>query len=476
MIFTSRIYKSGSRINRTAIFRDDGAVLGKPKNLFRTNIALFAFAITFLALVVTQNAYSNININIQNWKTKKGVPVYFVRSTQLPIVDLHVVFDAGSSRDGEQYGIAAMVNAMLSQGTKTFNVEKIAEQFDMVGAIYSSNVTRDLSHVGLRSLVKPDYLNKALIVFREMLSSATFPKKAFQRTQNQALIALKGQEESPESIGVKAFLKALYGGQPYGHLSLGTTKTVHKLTPEALRGFYNKYYVSGNAKIFIVGDLTLKRAKIIAERVSSSLLFGKQASALPEVSEHAQKMLKHIVFPSEQTHIFMGQIGIARDDPDYFPLIVGNSILGGSAFTSRLFKQVRIKDGLAYSVVSYFSPSMLKGPFVIYLQTRNQKASEAAKTSNDILDQFMKEGPKENELVLAKQHITRGFALRLASNRAILNNIINIGFYDLPLDYLEKYNDNINAVTLEQIKNAFQKHLYPKKTVTIMVGKVEKKV
>ncbi len=159
-----------------------------------------------------------------------------------------------------------------------------------------------------------------------------------------------------------------------------------------------------------------------------------------------------------------------RGDPDYFALYVGNHILGGSGLVSRLSEEMREKRGLSYSVYSYFLPMEQAGPYQMALQTRNDQADEALAVMRETLDQYLKEGPTGDELEAAKKNITGGFALRIDSNSKILDYLVVIGFYDLPLDYLKAFNDRIMAVTREQIIDAYRRRVLPDAMSTIIVG------
>jgi zinc protease len=407
---------------------------------------------------------------IQSWLTKSGTSVLYVHESDLPIIDIQVVFDAGSARDDTQVGIASMTNEALVAGTTTKNVDAIASAFDDAGAIYSAAVSRDMAVVALRSLVDPNYFTPAFAAFTEVLTQPTFPDIEFKRIQKQTLIALTQQDELPASIASKAFYTAVYNTNPYGHPVAGTLSSVSKLTAQDLKSFYKSHYTSQNALIAIVGAVDQKQAQQLAEEISSHLAQGHKLQNLVfqpvEQNQHAQ----HIAFPSSQTHVIIGQTGINRANPVYFPIMVGNYILGGSGMTSRLFDEVREKRGLAYSVRSQFSALKDKGPFAIELQTRNSEVNNAIKVVNQTLTRFLTQGPSDTEMLSAKKNLTQGFILRLASNSAIVGQLINIGFYNLPLNYLDTYQSNINNVTGSLVKTVFQRIVQPNNLITVTVG------
>ncbi len=417
-------------------------------------------------------------INIQHFTTKNGARVLFVQTQELPMLDIAVNFNAGSARDAGKQGIAQFTNAMLEEGTKTLDADQIAAQFDAVGAKFYASVNRDMAQVGLRTLTDKKFLQPALDTFAAVISDPKFTHSAFQRVQKQILSAIAEEQQQPFVVAKNAFYNELYGNAPYGHPVLGTTQSIQSLTPRDLKTFYASYYTAKNAAVSMVGDITLVQAKDIVNCIIEKLPQGQAAHSPSSRGTHnsssrgltAGSKTKSIKFPSAQTNIIIGQLGIAMNDPDYFPLLVGNYILGQSPLTSELFKEVRNKHGLTYSIGSAFAPLQSPGPFAIFLQTRTAKANEAIQISMQTLGKFIAVGPSAQQLQSAKQSIIGHFPLELASNEEIIGYLNVIGFYNLPLDYLDTYRMKISAVNLKQIKKVFQNHIDPRKMITIMVG------
>jgi len=243
-----------------------------------------------------------------------------------------------------------------------------------------------------------------------------------------------------------------------------------KITTADLKAFYKKYYVAKNAVVAIVGAVTRSDAELIAGKIMGQLEQGEPAPALPAVKPLTKADNVNIEFPSSQTHILIGQPGISRDDPDYYPLYVGNHVLGGSGLVSIIADEIREKRGLAYSSYSYFIPMRVKGPFIMGLETRNDKRDEALRVLRETLKDFVQKGPTQEQLNAAKKNLTGGFALKLGSNQKIAGYISAIGFYNLPLDYLDRYIGNVEAVTVEQVRDAFRRRVDLDKMVTVMVG------
>ncbi len=407
---------------------------------------------------------------IQHWETTNGARVYFVAAPELPMLDVSVVFDGGAARDGELSGTALLTNAMLKEGAGDLDTDQIASSFDDVGANFGVSAERDMALVSLRSLTAEPALAKALKTFTTVLTTPTFPEASFQRLQKQVLIGLRAEKQSPSALASRAFYKNMFGEHPYATMPSGTETTAVQITRDDLIRFYQQYYVAQNALVVLVGDVSLDKAKAIAEQITVDLNDGKAAETIEPVMALESAALERISHPSSQTHILMGQPGINRTDPDYFALYVGNHILGGSGLVSKLSNEIREKRGLSYSVYSYFMPMRQLGPYQFGLQTRNEQAQEALEVMKTTLSDFIKQGPTEGELKAAKQNITGGFALRVDSNSKIADYLSMIGFYNLPLDYLDSFNDKVNAVTVADIKEAFKRRVHADNMLTVLVG------
>lgn len=408
--------------------------------------------------------------NIKSWRTANGAKVVFVQADELPMLDIQVVFDAGSARDTDLPGLASFTNQMLNKGAGEWNTNQLAERMDSIGASFGSSAARDMAELSLRCLTDEAILNKALATFQAILQQPRFPAQELDRERKQLLIGLKNQEQSPSDIADKLFYRNLYGRHPYATPVIGTRESINKFDRDRVVDFYKQYYVANNAVIALVGAVDEAQARTIAEQLTGGLASGSKAAKLPPVEALAKPVTVKHQHPSTQTHIMVGQPGMIRGDEDYFALYVGNHILGGSGFSSRIVEEVREKRGLAYSSYSYFIPMRVKGPFLMGLQTRNTKADEALQVLRETLQKFIDEGPTSEELDHAISNITGGFPLRIDSNKDIVGYLAMIGFYDLPLDYLQNFNRNIRSVTREKIMQAFRSRIDPQKMVTVMVG------
>ena len=410
---------------------------------------------------------------IQHWVSDNGLSVYYVHVPELPMMDLRLTFDAGSARDGDNLGVAGMTVAMLDKGTKDLNADQVAEAFESVGANFSAGSARDMAWISLRTLTLAEQQNTAIKTWLDVIKNASFPEKDFERLKKQALIGLEAEKQSPAAIASKAFYKNLYGSHPYGKPQNGTEETVKAMHIEDLKSYYSRYFVAKNGQLAIVGSIDKSAAEALAKKVASVLSVGAKAASIPKVKPLTESKVVRIEFPSSQSHVMIGQPGTKRGDKDYFALYLGNHGLGGSGFTSRLMKEVRVKRGLSYSVYSYFISMREAGPFLLGLQTKNSQVDEAIKVASDVVKNFQKNGPSEEQLKASKTNITGGFPLRTASNDDIIGYIAMIGFYGLPLDYLDTFTATIDKISRKEVMDAYSRRLHPDKFLTVIVGKKE---
>lgn len=420
-------------------------------------------------VVFSSSAFSAATI--EHWQTAKGSRVYFVPTDSLPMADIQVIFDAGSARDGLQFGLSALTAGMLDTGAGDWNAEDIAQRFESVGANFGAASSIDMANVTLRTLTDKPLFDKAIETMRVILSKPRFAENDFQREKNRTLAGLKQREESPGELANMAFYSAIYGEHPYAHPNAGMLNTVEKFTADDSRHFYQTYFTASNAIVVIVGNLSKAQAEQTANDLVSDLPQGSKPAPLPDVPTLTKATTQHLEFPSTQTHVLVGETGTYRKDPDYFTLYVGNHILGGGSLVSKLFDEVREKRGLAYSASSGFIPLLKEGVFVASLQTRNDQTPQALAVLNQTLADFVKNGVTETELTAAKANIVGGFAMKFDTNKELANYVSMIGFYQMPLDYLESFQQNIQNVTAEQIGETFKRRVDLTHLQTVTVGK-----
>ncbi|WP_040727558.1 pitrilysin family protein [Thiomicrorhabdus sp. Kp2] len=410
------------------------------------------------------------NVKIESWYTENGAKVMYVEAKQLPMLDIEMTFDAGSARDGKVWGLASMTSGLLGTTTSKLNEEQVSETFNAIGAQIGSGVTKNSASISLRTLTRPQIMQTALTTFESLVSDTQFSQDIFDREIQRLKVGLKQKAFKPQVISNDKLWETLYANHPYGHPTSGTLDSVEQIDIAKIKAFYKQFYVASNAVVSIVGNVDKAKAKAIANQLTANLPKGTKPPGLvtPKL-EHQQETIK-IDFDSTQTYYSLAQLGIERGNPDYVPLFVGNHLFGGAGFGSLLMEEVREKRGLVYSVYSYFAPQKVTGPFLIGLSTKNASALEADKVVRETLDAFLKDFSEE-KLQAIKDNLIGGWPLRMDNNGKILGYISMIGFYDLPLDYLDTFPKLIKQVTKQDVLQAWQKHIKPDHMLEIMVGK-----
>ena len=427
----------------------------------------FLRAVLFLPLLAVASA-ADARVRIEQWITQSGARVYFVETHALPIVDVSVEFAGGSAYDPrERAGLGQLTLSLLKGGSARYSEPEVDRRIADAGAQLRDNLDLDRAGFALRTLSSESERTAAVDTLADMLQAPRFPNEIFEREKARAIANAAEALTQPDQIAEKRLYALMYPAHPYGLTA--TPATLSAITREDVERHYRARYGAAGAAVAIVGDLSLDAAKALAEQLTSRLARGGEA-ALPPPAPPGPGETVRVAHPSTQSHVLLGEAVLARDDPDYFPLLVGNYILGGGGFASRLMTEVRSKHGLAYSVYSYFYPFAQRGPFEVGLQTRRDQADEALKRVQGVITDFIARGPTAAELKAAKQSLVGGFPLRIDTNRKLLEQLAVIGFYRLPLDWLDIYPVRLEAVTLEQIRDAFARRVPLDKLATVIVG------
>ena len=419
-------------------------------------------------------------IPVQHWTQASGAQVYLIESPTIAMLDVQIDFDAGSRRDpAAQAGLASMMASMIDKGVRAkdgapaLDENALGEAWADLGAQFGAGASADRMGFSLRSLTDPALLDKAIALAAREIAEPAFPDAVWQRERQRLQAALKESYTRPGNVTGRAYSSAVYGNHPYGQEM--TEATLSRISVADLLAAHDAGVVGCRARISMVGAVTRAQADSIAARLLSRLPPVACASLppLPEVAEVAPlsaPMEKRISFDSAQAHVLMGQPGYKRSDPDHFALLVGNYILGGGGFVSRLTTEVREKRGLVYGVSSSFSACRHAGSFTIGFQTRPDQASQALEVSRQVLKDFVANGPDASELKAAKDNLIGGFPLGLDSNRELLANLAGIAWNDLPLNYLDTWTQEIDKVSVSDIKSAFARKLQPNTMVTVILG------
>jgi zinc protease len=453
------------------------------RKLLNTTHALLAPAFVALSLAATS---ASAAIPIEHWTQPSGAKVYLVESPSIPMVDVRIDFDAGDRRDPEaQAGLAGVTAGMTSKGIEAakpvpghatsyqaaMDENQLGEAWADLGAGFDAEASRDRMSFSLRTLTDPELLPKAVDLASRQLGEPSFPPDVWERERQRISAAIREANTRPGTVAGHAYQHAVYGIHPYGYET--TEETLQHISVQDMRTLYQHDLAPCRAKVSVVGAVTRAQADAMVTSLLARLPSAARCDPLPAVPEVAPltaPIERDIPFTSAQAHVLIGQPGYKRSDPDHFPLLVGNYILGGGGLVSRLMHEVRELRGLSYSVYSYFSPGLEAGAFTIGLETRPDQAAEAVRVTRDVLAKFVGQGPTEAEMKAAKDNLINGFPLLLDSNRKLLENVANIAWYDLPLNYLDTWIANVRRVSIADVKAAFARKVQPQRMVTVIVG------
>jgi zinc protease len=415
---------------------------------------------------------------IEKLDSFKGAQAYLVQTKALPMVDIEISIDAGNRYDpAAKSGLATVAGQLMNYGAKShkglLTEAQIADEIADLGANLGVSVSGERAVMRIRTLSRKDLRDRAVQLASAMLSAPTYDVKILSREKQRMTTALLESETKPESVLDRRFRKSVYGNYPLANSP--SVQSIANISATDLQQFHKQFYRGDRMIVSIVGDVSKAEADQIVQgllqRVPQS---GPSIAKLPEFERSPVEPLNQrevtIPFDSQQAHIAMGMTAVTRSNPDYFPLLVGNYVLGGGGFVSRLMAEVREKRGFAYSVSSYFAPGKNVGIFQAGLQTKSDQAALALEVMSSTIAQFIADGPSQSELDAAKANLINGYPLRIDNNRKLLDNVSSIAWNDLPLDTMEVWTKQVEAVSLEQVKAAFQKYLAMDRMKIVVLG------
>lgn len=423
------------------------------------------------APAIAADEETSVAPEVQRWEAREGAPVYFVQTSEVPMVDIAVVFDAGSARDGDTPGLARLTARSLDQGVNELDASELARRLEDTGAQLSASVDRNQSRIHLRSLTAEEPLSQATALLRRVLASPTFSDEAVARELRRMRQALRTERQSAARTAERALYQAMYGDHPYATAPAGTEESLASLSPEQVARFHATHYVAANAGIAIVGDLAREKAETLANRLLDALPAGEPAPPLPQPSTEVAEEEVRIDFPGTQTVIMMGQPAIARGEEALeYPLRVANQVLGGSGLVSRLFQAMREERGLSYSTASRLQVAPVRGPWLVHTSVETQRSEEALAVLREEVNRLNREGLSAEEIHEAVRHLTGSFPLALASNASLIRQLSVMAAHRLPADHLAHYVPRMEAVDPTAVREALDTRLHPEQMATVIVG------
>jgi zinc protease len=422
-----------------------------------------------LVLLFSQTSAFAAEIRPVQTVMKNGLTVFTIERHSLPIVSLVVLIRSGATHDPPgRVGVASLTASLLDEGTTRRTSTEIAEEIEFVGGSLSASAGQDYTTVSVRVLKKD--MEKGMDLLSDVLLHPRFDSGEVDRVKQLVLGSIHAEKDDPMTLAKRAFDRLIFGNHPYRNPVIGSSETVRSLDPEALREFHQRYYLPNNALIAIVGDVTEEEVMSLVDRYFSgwaSQPFERDAIPAPVLQmKKEEKIEKRLT----QTSVLMGHVGIARKNPDFYPVIVMNYILGGGGFSSRLLSEIRDNQGLVYSVGSSFDARLHPGSFSISFQTRSNNTQAAISAVHREIDRIRKEGVSETELSEAKAYLMGSFPLRLETTNGLAGILSSVGFHELGVTYFDDYTRAIQAVTREDILRVARQYLHPSRMALVVVG------
>jgi zinc protease len=401
-----------------------------------------------------------------------GIRLVLSQQRSVPIAAINCIIDGGARVDPPgKAGLANLTGSLLSEGTKGRTSEEISRLIDSLGGSFDTGTSSDWV-LASAAVLSRDFATGVDLVARSV-REPTFPPDEVERRRKEILGELEADEDEPGLVAQRAFRKALFGDAAYGKPVDGTPDSVKALTRDDVLAYHRDEIQPQRTICAVVGDVATSEMKATVERfLGDWQATGKSLETKAAVAPPAKSVV--VDRPVTQASVVLGQIGVARSNPDYFPILLMNWVLGGGGFNSRLMQTIRTKSGLAYSVASAFESSKLPGAFQVALQTKVESAADAIKLVRAEIQKLHDEGATEAELKAAKDYLTGNFPLRLDSTGKLAGFLGQVEYFGLGDDYIERYGERIRAVTLEQVKAAAQKYLAPDALVQIVVGPAAK--
>lgn len=416
-----------------------------------------------LALVVALGAAAAVAAPVQlppytTTTLPNGLTVFVMPSHRLPLVDLRMVVRAGAVDDpAGREGLASLTADLMTQGAGARSARQVAEDIAFVGGTLEAGCGSEQLVVSCEVLRKD--LDTGLALFHDVIVAPTFPAEEFARKQEEALGAIASDRDEPSAIADKALLPFVLGDHPLGHPVGGLEPSVRALTRDEVAAFHRARVTPDQALLAVVGDVDPQAVLAALEKAFADWKpsGAKRAPSYGPLAPRPRAV--RIVDKPEATQcqIRLMGLGVARNHPDYFPITVANTILGGG-FTSRLVDQIRVNLGLTYSIGSRFSMYREAGTFRLSTFTKNATLRRTVDEVLHVVDSLVVNGPSEEELAKAKRYLTGQFPLDLQAPDDLAARLTDIAFYGLDPRYVENYRDRVDGVTMADCRRALKSY------------------
>lgn len=398
-----------------------------------------------------------------------GIEAWLVRDHLNPIINVRFSFRGGSALDptGKE-GLATFVSSLLDEGAGDLDTNAFRKIVEDLSISLRFNASRDRFGGRLQTLT--EHRDMAFDLLTKAMTQPRFDPEPVGRLRAQILAKLRHDEENPDAIAGRALMDSLFPGHPYGRPSDGTKESVAKLTVADLRRFVADRLALDTLVIGVTGDITPEELAPLLDKTFGTLPKKAASWKVPDASPRTEGQIVVIDKTIGQSNILFADIGMKRDDPDFYVAYVMNHILGGGGFTSKLYQEVREKRGLAYSVYSYLHPMDAAALYLGGAGTANARVAETLKVVREQWRKMAETGVSAEELDHAKRFLIGSFPLRFTSSDRIASILVGMQIDDLGQDYLDRRNGFIAKVTVDDIRRVARKLLHPKRLVFVIVG------
>ncbi len=429
-------------------------------------------ALGVVALLQLSAAHTVQAVVIKQVKSPGGISAWLVEDHTIPLMTMRFAFDGGWANEPEdKHGLTNFLAGMLDEGAGDLTSKQFQKKQNQLSMKLSFRARADQFYGTFQALTR--HRDASVDLLTSALNAPRFDDVPFQRIRKQVVLNIRSNSQDPERIASKNWLQTMFPGHPYGRTRRGTEEKLNALTPDDMRALTKRLFAKKGLKIAVVGDITPEQLGKMLDQVFGKLPADGGMAKIVEAKVMTKPEVQIIERNIPQSVIQFGHAGLKRDDKDFIPAYVLNFILGGGGFGSRLTEEIREKRGLTYSVYSYLSPYDHGALFVGGASTQNARAGETVKIIRQELERMANEGPTAKELADAKTYMTGSYALRFDTSRKIASQLLAIQIDNLGVNYLDKRNELINAVTLEDLKRLAKRLLKPGELVITIVGKPE---
>lgn len=433
----------------------------------RLPVVASAMLLCLAAPVLTAKAHA---MKIQQIKSPGGIDAWLVQEHAVPLIALRFVFEGGSSQNpAGKEGLANFLSAMMDEGAGDLDSHKFQERMEELAFRMSFEDSRDGFYGSFETLTANR--DPSIEMLRLAVNQPRFDSDAVERVRKQLLSGLAFAAKNPNRVAGRAWSAQAFPGHPYGLPADGTPESIARVSRDDLEAFRKRNFARDNLKVVAVGDIDAEQLGVLLDRVFGDLPAKAELTPVPRTTPEAHERVQVIPMDVPQSVVQFGAPGIAREDDDFMAAFVLNQILGGGGFASRLTEEVREKRGLAYSVYSYLQPYRRTAIFAGGVATKNEEVGRSLDVIRSELRRMAEDGPTPEELKNAKDYLTGSFALRFDTNAKIANQLLGFLFEGYGIDYIDKRNGLVNAVTLDDVKRVAARLLKADELIVTVVGK-----